>query len=76
MTKFKERMLKIIENADEMEKDEIVDILRQMILEKDKDDDEINILNDVELNNACCLPSICISRCKDCEVNTDVNLEL
>lgn len=67
-------LMNIIEKIDQLEKPEIIQILKQIILRKDSEKEIINI--ELEHNTSCCLPSICLSNCKKCRTNLDLNLNL
>ena len=71
---IKETLMNIIETIDTLDKKEIIKILKGIILKKDSERENINI--ELENNTSCCLPSICLSNCKKCKTNLDVNLNL
>lgn len=71
---IRETLMNIIEKIDTLDKKEITNILKQIILRKDSEKEMINI--ELEHNTSCCLPSICLSNCKKCRTNLDVNLNL
>lgn len=67
-------LMNVIEKIDTLDKNQIIKILKQIILRKDTQNENINI--DVDHNASCCMPSICLSNCKKCRTNLDVNLNL
>jgi hypothetical protein len=71
---IKETLMNIIEKIDTLDKKEIIKILKGIILKKDSERENINI--ELDHNTSCCLPSICLSNCKKCRTNLDVNLNL
>ena len=71
---IKETLMNIIEKIDELDKKEIVKILKQIILKKDSQRELINI--EMEHNTSCCLHSICLSNCKKCRTNLNVDVKL
>lgn len=70
---IKDTLLKIVETIDDLTKNEIVNMLRQIILSKDNEP-ELHIFTNSTIKNACCLP-VCISNC-DADVQTDVAIDI
>jgi hypothetical protein len=77
---LREELINLILTSDDATKEEIIKKLKSILLKKDAEEEEnrITILEDADLSGACCLPSICITSCDDCEtqVDADVNVGL
>lgn len=61
---------------DNITRDEILEELKKMIIEKEEHEKNINIVfDDMNNNKLCCMPSFCIDNCKDieCDIKIDIH---
>lgn len=71
---LKEKILSILMN-DNITRDEIIEELKKMIIEKEEHEKNINIVfDDMNNNKLCCMPSFCIDNCKDIECDTKIEV--
>ena len=72
---MRDEILDIILKIDSLSKQEIVQLLKTIILKKDQQERE-SIFENAVISNTCCLPSICISNCDDCETTIDSKVDV
>jgi len=76
---IRHELMDVIIHIDELTKDDIVEKLKSIVLDKDSNIQksfEDQIIAQAVRSNSCCMPSICTKNCNDCDIDINAQVDV